>query len=170
VAARQAVRPLAHAVDGHARRDHRGVGVRRSPELVPLSRDHHVALAHALGLRRATSANVAEVVSRFLAFFIDHGRAHFAAEEEVLLPHVQRLREDLATRLVEEHVEIRTGARALGGDPTVSEAHRIGELLSAHVRFEERALFPLLESSLSAVQLDEIGRRLARAERTVNRG
>jgi hemerythrin-like domain-containing protein len=134
--------------------------VRRSPELAPLSRDHHVALSHALRLRRATALDVAETAARFLAFFVEEGRAHFVAEEELLGPHLRRLREDLARRLLEEHAEIRAGARALGRDPTVAGAHRLGDLLRAHVRFEERVLFSVLESELSVEELDEIGRRL----------
>jgi len=39
-----------------------------------------------------------------------------------------------------------------------------GELLSVHVRFEERTLFPLLERRLSAAALADLGRALASAE------
>jgi hypothetical protein len=54
----------------------------------------------------------------------------------------------LRTRLLAEHAEIRRRAKALG------------ELLAAHVRFEERELFPVLEARLSHDELIELGRRL----------
>ena len=59
-----------------------------------------------------------------------------------------------ATRRVrEEHGEIRAGAASLARAPSVQAARGLGELLSAHVRFEERTLFPLLERRLSARRL-----------------
>jgi len=39
-------------------------------------------------------------------------------------------------------------------------AHRLGALLSAHVRYEERELFPLLEERLSREDLAALGRAL----------
>jgi hemerythrin-like domain-containing protein len=137
--------------------------VRRSVELAPLSRDHHVALTHSLRLRRATGADVDAVTARFLAFFVEAGRAHFTAEEEVLLPHVPSAHSQLAQRLLDEHAEIRAAASAVGLQPTVEEAHRLGALLGAHVRFEERTLFPVLEASLPPERLREVGRALSRA-------
>jgi hypothetical protein len=47
--------------------------VKRTPRLAPLSREHHVALEHALRLRRAQDPDVATVVARFLAFFVEDG-------------------------------------------------------------------------------------------------
>ena len=38
----------------------------------------------------------------------------------------------------------------------------LGAILGDHVRFEERELFPLLEASLPAETLEEIGSELAR--------
>jgi hypothetical protein len=41
-------------------------------------------------------------------------------------------------------------------------------LLAAHVRLEERELFPLIESALSARQLTALARALERAERSID--
>jgi hemerythrin-like domain-containing protein len=134
--------------------------VKRSPELAPLSRDHHVALEHALRLRRATSEDIATVVARFLAFFVADGERHFAREEELLLPAVPADEAPARERLLTEHEEIRRRARALEDRPDRAAAADLGELLAAHVRFEERELFPMLEARLPAPELIELGRRL----------
>jgi hemerythrin-like domain-containing protein len=127
-----------------------------------LSHDHHVALEHALRLRRSSEGDAAAVVARFLAFLVDEGRAHFAQEEELLVPAVPDEHAGLVRRLYAEHEEILRRAAALGARPEVGAARELGELLGRHVRFEERELFPLLERRLSASRLLEIGRDLSR--------
>ena len=118
--------------------------MKRSSLLAPLSRDHHVALVHALRLRRATEGDLAAVVAGFLAFLLGPGREHFA-EEELLAPQVPDA--CLAARMLDEHDEILRRAERLGEDPEVADARALGELLAGHVRFEERELFPLLETA-----------------------
>lgn len=132
--------------------------MKRGAELAPLSHDHHVALEHALRLRRAEPGELAVVVARFLAFLLADGRRHFAQEEELLAPE---LPDAAAERLRAEHAAILRRAAALGEAPDVEAARALGELLSGHVRYEERDLFPLLEARLSAAELAELGERLA---------
>ena len=136
--------------------------MKRAVELAPLSRDHHVALEHALRLRRSSDDDVAAVVASFLAFLVTDGRAHFAQEEELLAPQVPDDHAGLAGRMVAEHDEVLRRAEALGRCPDVVSARELGELLSRHVRFEERELFPLLERRLPAPRLLELGRELTR--------
>jgi hemerythrin-like domain-containing protein len=134
--------------------------MKRTAELAPLSRDHHGALEHALRLRRASDEDAAAVVAKFLAFLVDDGRAHFAQEERLLVPAVPDEHADLARRVHAEHEEILRRAEALGRYPDAAYARELGELLSRHVRFEERELFPLLERVLPTARLLEIGRDL----------
>ena len=142
--------------------------MKRTAELAPLSRDHHVALAHALTLRRASEEDVAAVVATFLAFLVTDGRAHFALEEELLAPQVPDDHADLVTRMRVEHEEILRRAEALGRCPDVAAAGELGDLLTRHVRFEERELFPLLERRLSAPRLLELGHDLTRVRSLPN--
>ena len=132
-------------------------GVKRSPELHSLSHDHHVALAHALRLRRATGEDVAMVAARFLAFFVGDGERHFVQEEALLLPLIPEDEAAARQRLIDEHAQIRSRARALGEEPSRAAAAGLGELLADHVRFEERELFPMLEERLSSTTLAEVG-------------
>ncbi len=136
--------------------------MKRTVELAPLSRDHHVALEHALKLRRASEGDLPAVVAAFLAFLVTDGRAHFAQEEALLAPQVPDDRADLARRMHSEHEAILCRAGDLGRRPDVESARELGELLGRHVRFEERELFPLLERRLSETRLLELGRELTR--------
>jgi hypothetical protein len=137
--------------------------MKRAPELAPLSRDHHVALEHALKLRRAAEDDVAAVVAGFIAFLVTEGRAHFAQEEALLAPQVPDDHADLAARMLTEHDELLRRAEVLGRCPDVASARDLGELLGRHVRFEERELFPLLEHRLPVTRMVELGRELTRA-------
>ena len=142
--------------------------MKRSPELAGLSRDHHRALEAALRLRRATAADLDDAVARFLEFWRDHGQRHFEIEEEVLLAALPEDDGEWAAtsrRIRGEHDEIRSGAAALETAPDAERARQLGALLNAHVRFEERDAFPLLERRLDAEGLARLGRALAAAER-----
>ncbi len=125
--------------------------MKRSDALTPLSRDHHQALVVAQRLRRAESASGA-AVELFRSFWREHGAAHFRVEEEVLLPLWRVLGSpdpEQVARVAQEHLEIRALALAVdGGEPGVEQIHRLGELMQAHVRYEERELFPLIEDDL----------------------
>jgi hemerythrin-like domain-containing protein len=125
--------------------------VRRSAELKQLSRDHHQALYAALGLRRADAATASKAVVEFLEFWRGHGARHFVIEEAVLLPGFVGgggdARDELVARVVTDHVELRARARRLSEDSPLSDLHELGEALTAHVRFEEDELFPLIEDT-----------------------
>ena len=139
--------------------------MKRSPELAALSRDHHHALDAALRLRRAEDDTVEAAVAHFDRFWESAGRRHFEIEEELLLPALPRDDpewDDAASRVEREHEQIRAAAADLGGE--VERARALGELLNAHVRFEERHLFPMLEERLAAPDLHELGAAIERAE------
>lgn len=135
--------------------------MKRSAALTPLSHHHHLALEHGLRLRRATDADVESITSRFLAFMLGAGCRHFEDEESILLPMLPADAVEAGRKLVREHEELLRAAEVLGADPTTGAARALGERLAAHVRFEERELFPLLEARLAPQQLEDVGRRLA---------
>jgi hypothetical protein len=137
--------------------------VKRSEALAALSRDHHVALFHALRLRRAGPDDLAGVVAAFLAFLAGPAREHFDQEEAILAPELPPDSGHLAARMLDEHAEILRRGRRLGADPDLEAASELGALLSAHVRFEERELFPVLERGLSPERLREVAVRLGHA-------
>ncbi len=140
--------------------------MKRSPELTPLSHDHHQALFVALKLKRAEDPAVA---AAYLEFHDGTGGRHFEIEETILLPGWLAADPEAdaaaAQRVLGEHLELRTGAvRLRSGEPSTAELHSLGELLEAHVRFEERELFPIIESRLDAATIASLGAAIAAAE------
>jgi hypothetical protein len=148
--------------------------MKRSPALVPLSRDHHHALEAARRLRSATDVDVDSAIRHFEAYWEPRGSWHFDIEERLVLVAVpgygDREWAEAADRVREEHAAIRVGAAALAfsvPEHRLSAAQGLGQLLHDHVRFEERHLFPLLEDRLSEGRLQELGSALAQAGRPV---
>jgi hemerythrin-like domain-containing protein len=140
--------------------------VKRSEALAPLSRDHHVALEAALRLRRATADDVGPAVARFAEFWNHAGAHHFEIEEELILPALPEGDAEWAAaveRVRADHAEIRARAGTLDGSD-VDDARALGELITAHVRFEERVLFALLERALDDDRLAELGAAVDAAE------
>ena len=140
--------------------------MKRSPELTPLSHDHHQALFVALQLKRAQDPAPGQA---YLAFLYRDGDRHFEIEESILLPGWlaadPAADREAADRVLAEHRELRAGAARLrSGRASVEELHALGELLEAHVRFEERELFPMIEVGLDEAALAELGAAIAAVE------
>lgn len=140
--------------------------LKRDPALVPLSRDHHTALVHALELRRARDASDPASTRRRLRAFLDFASAelagHFADEEAVVLPVADAVAPAEAARVRAEHREIEALTRALAARDEAGEAAgplcgELGDLLHDHVRFEERALFESLQRHLDPGALARLG-------------
>lgn len=118
--------------------------MRRDDRLIELSREHHTALKLARQLQRgaaSTEAGERAVASlRALRAELEH---HFLDEETRLLTMLRDAGETgVADRLCEDHRQL----RALMDAPEAPDAQeRLGKLLEAHVRFEEREMFPCLE-------------------------
>jgi hemerythrin HHE cation binding domain-containing protein len=143
--------------------------MRRNPGLVTLSRDHHQALSVAQKLRRATADTAQEARAAFVAYWEEHGRAHFRLEEEILLPAYAAHADPhhpLVARALCDHVAIRARADALAVDeaPDPATLRELGEGLADHVRLEERELFGLIEAALPADRLAAVAAALEHAE------
>jgi hemerythrin-like domain-containing protein len=154
-------------------RQRKGDTMKRTPELRTLSEDHHHGLVQARRLRKAAEGeetNSAEAaVKGFLDFWQKDTALHFRKEEEVLLPVMARYGGDLyrepLVEMIQDHARIRglvmqLSDEAIGGNVRPETLHEIGERLEAHIRLEERVVFPLIEESLSEAALTELAARL----------
>jgi quercetin dioxygenase-like cupin family protein len=141
--------------------------MKRHPALVPLSHDHHHALVQARRLARAADnaePDRLEAAERLLAFYAADTIEHFREEEEQLFPLVADRLEDpdgLLVRALIEHQRIHTLVRrlrqgVLSGSANAAVMRELAELLQAHVRLEERELFPLIESTLADESAAEV--------------
>jgi iron-sulfur cluster repair protein YtfE (RIC family) len=155
------------------RRQGKGDTMKRTPELRTLSEDHHHGLVHARRLRKVADgdevASVDPVAKEFLDFWQKETAIHFRKEEEVLLPVMARHGGDLSleplVEMLEGHARIRglvmrLSDEVVGGNVRPETLHDIGEQLEAHIRLEERAVFPLVKVSRSQAALTELAARL----------
>lgn len=143
----------------------------RHPAIAELSRDHHQALVQAMALKRTTDESRAAVVADFVAFFDAHAQRHFEIEEQVLLPRwaafagIEHIVDPDVARMLREHVELRALVEILrtgaAGPALVRET---GDRLDAHVRLEERKVFPKIQQSLGDEQLEELAVAIRTAE------
>jgi ketosteroid isomerase-like protein len=142
--------------------------MKRSDALAPLSRDHHHALVAAQALIRADEAGAAEAAHTFVEFFDADGSEHFDIEEALILPAAvsDNRGSELVDRVMDDHRELRAAAAQLrsGPIPAVERLHDVGARLRAHVRLEERELFPHLEETLPEERLLDLGQRLEAVE------
>jgi hemerythrin-like domain-containing protein len=140
--------------------------MRRAAALETLSRDHHQTLVVAQKLRRATVDTAPRARRAFLSFWETEGRHHLRSEEELLLPAFARhgdAGQDAVVRVLVEHVDLRRRAADLQArpDPPLHELRELGELLSDHVRHEERTLFRLIEQAVPEPELEALATALA---------
>jgi hemerythrin-like domain-containing protein len=146
--------------------------MKRHPSLRQFSDDHHQGLVNARRLRRTASgegSNPAGTARDFLDFWQRDTSHHFRKEEEVLLPVLARYGGDLDERpilqMLAQHALIRGLAMQLSDEfeqNTVREdtLQHLGEQLEAHIRLEEREVFPLIEQTLPEHALQEVAYRL----------
>ncbi|RTE64623.1 hemerythrin domain-containing protein [Amphritea opalescens] len=113
----------------------------RSDILKPLSREHHTALVHVKRILEQAAKGEKAVLNywqqegaQLQAELADH-----FSEEESLVEGVQ---EPLLQRFREEHQAL----RLLMAAPNAENLQAFAHLLKAHIRFEERELFPCLEA------------------------
>jgi hemerythrin-like domain-containing protein len=144
--------------------------MKRHDALIPLSHDHQHALAQALRLQRSADGDLATqraTLAEFLQFTDASIETHFAEEELVLeravetsgAPVLRAARDQMLAEhawLRAKFVELRRMAESeteAGFDSTL--LRETGERLTAHVRYEERELFELLQTELGE-QLTEL--------------
>jgi hypothetical protein len=126
--------------------------MKRHEWLHDLSREHHLALRLALAAKRAAAADdpvqIRAAATRCADAFGSDLEPHFVREESDVLPLLaQAGASALVERTLNEHDEMRRlAARLNEADPSTLE--RFGELLGAHVRFEERELFDAAQALL----------------------
>jgi hemerythrin-like domain-containing protein len=145
--------------------------MKRSRALTSLSRDHHQALVIAQKLRRADADGAEEACTAFIAYWSEHGAQHFRLEEELLLPAYAAHGDPhhpLVLQALGDHVAIRQRAARLmsAGEPTPDELRDVGTRLAAHVRLEERELFPMIERAMPPDELLAVARALEGADQT----
>ena len=131
--------------------------IKRSPQLAPLSREHHDGLLFAWKIKQGIENKTSlDVMRRFaLWYWKNHIKPHFFQEEKILLPYLPA-NDPMAIRLHEEHDHIRELILGLDDEADKRTLLILSDLLNKHIRFEERELFVHLEKILTQEQLENI--------------
>jgi hemerythrin-like domain-containing protein len=140
--------------------------IRRSPELTPLSHDHHDALLLVFKIRQGLNKMIEpERIMAFIIWFWEHHlEKHFRDEEHYLAPLVDPGHEGI-WRMFREHKELKEIFVQLKSEPDSSMLKQFAQSLNDHIRFEERELFPFIEQSVSAGDLQDVFRKLSADEK-----
>lgn len=128
--------------------------MKRSATLQPLSREHHAALSLAQTCKRAAlsgeSTQIEQACQRAILAFSAELEPHFQIEEQSLLPLLKSPEtQALVQRTLADHEQLRALLDGLQQADVIA-LDDFGKCLTAHVRFEERELFAVLESLLGA--------------------
>jgi type II secretory pathway component PulJ len=126
--------------------------------LLSLSREHHTSLVMARDARRAANEKDAAAVSMAMAQVEAHWHtllaAHFEQEERLMRIAGETLDPESVARILAEHGELRVLASGPCTLEPAARLQRFGDLLSAHVRYEERTFFPQLQSHPCVAEAD----------------
>jgi len=138
----------------------------RDRNLIPLSHQHQHALALCVQIDRSLQAGTADVEAlqaQIRTMFNLEIRGHFAAEEEALFPEAAAFAElkPLVDQLLREHVNLRDYfARAERRELNAASLREFAQLLSTHIRREERELFEACQLLFPAEKLAAVGAAL----------
>jgi hemerythrin-like domain-containing protein len=151
---------------------------KRQQALIPLTHDHHHALSQVRHLRQSAKGTAEALLQQardFDEFFRVDTIEHFREEEEIVFPLAigDPRAAGLLGRVVVEHLEIHAlvgslSAEIEAGEVSESTALELAGKLEAHIRLEERELFPLLEEVVPADELASIDLERHRQRPTVS--
>ncbi len=134
--------------------------IKRNENIAKLSRDHHASLMFCWKLRHGIKFQIdpARMINYVDYFTANHLEPHFKEEEEILFAPLQDAK---VQRAIDEHTIIKTTLQKIhqsSPENQMEELVHLADLIDAHVRYEERVLFPHLEKELSEEQLENIGK------------
>ncbi len=128
--------------------------MKRHQALQDLSREHHTALQLALKAKRAAvsgdQALVEATAATCLTAYAAELDPHFVVEETVLLPLLLGAGENALVAQVESDHRVLRDLCAQLQQADATTLLGFAECLTAHVRFEERELFGVVERLLEA--------------------
>jgi hemerythrin-like domain-containing protein len=131
--------------------------IKRSKELVPLSKEHHEGLLFGWkikqGLRNGTPH---EVIADFIQWFWEGDlQEHFRKEEQVLAIHLPKDNK-LVKQMFEEHEQLEALVHLSGMVRDEDIFLQLADGLHNHIRFEERVLFQYAEKVITPEAMESI--------------
>lgn len=135
--------------------------MKRHQSIVPLSRDHHTGLLCCWKIRQGLQKQIAvQRIADYIGYFREiHLIPHFQEEEALLFNR------DIpgCRKAMDEHAAMNQLVDIIIADPLAEDLVKFADLLESHIRFEERELFPRLEQTMTADELQDVAERIAKA-------
>lgn len=134
--------------------------LKRQPELVPLSREHHFGLLFSWKIKQGIARQADhQVLRNYVGYFWNHNLREHLEKEEAILQQILPVTDKLRGRVMQEHALIRSLVGCLETEPEnpVFLLETLQTFLKDHIRFEERIFFPYLEQQATPEQLQYIG-------------
>lgn len=133
--------------------------IKRSQEMQLLSRDHHYGLLFSWKLKQGISkkADTSRMKNYVNFFWEQHLKDHFLDEEVLLFNRFES--EEPCARAKKDHEQI---INLIEGINSAEQGNyivfdKLVSFLDQHIRYEERVVFPHLESIISDSTLSSIG-------------
>ncbi len=131
-----------------------GKALKRVPELQPFSREHHHGLVFCRNIGKGLIRQIAsERIQNYADhFYLNNLVNHFDDEEKFIFP-ILGPDHELIKQALNEHGLIH---RLFKEPSCTASVTRIKDVLDAHIRFEERVLFPEIQKVATSEQLRTI--------------
>lgn len=137
--------------------------MKRDPNIILLSRDHHYGLLFCWKIRRGLAKHIElDRIRRYvLHFWKCNLKNHFNEEETLLFNDCAA---SLCLEALQQHDRLRTLVLAIkeSGAWMAANYRRLADELDEHIRFEERQVFPFLEQNMTKEQLAAVGEYLGK--------
>lgn len=140
--------------------------IKRNQHIVQLSKDHHFTLLFCWKIRQGIKMQIeSERQKNYIRYFFkEHMEPHFQNEEKLLFNQTS---DEKVRKALDDHREIRNHIEKVLQSPNENSSgllSMLADIVEAHVRYEERELFPHLENVLTDDQLQFIGEELSKEE------
>ena len=140
--------------------------IKRNKNILKLSKEHHLSLLFCWKIKQGLNGEIPpDRIIKYIQYFSANFLIpHFREEEFFLFP---ALNDEKVDKAIEQHKQINnliSGVSLYDETNLKKTLQRIAELVDDHVRYEERELFPYMESKLKDEQLSAIGKKLNEAE------
>jgi hemerythrin-like domain-containing protein len=128
--------------------------LKRNQYIVIFSRDHHSGLLFCWKIKEGIKRGVDLLrIKKYINFFWEHHlKIHFQEEEALLF---NRLTDELTSQAKIEHLMLNKMITGINYSKSANSQDylSLAELMTKHIRFEERVLFPHLEAKLPTATL-----------------
>ena len=143
--------------------------IKRSPQLTPLSKEHHDSLLFVWKIRQGLKNGTdIKLIAQFVRWFWEtHLQEHFTEEEQILAPQLPP-DNAMVLQMKEEHQNIEALIHINEGIADEALLAQLANAVNDHIRFEERELFPFAEKAIPADKLNFVFEHLSKEKKQCN--